>query len=66
MDCPDIGEYCLVDYDGGFNRGKVVGVEYPAIMLTVFCVDIGITVRTAVENVYDLPKDLLEMCPFQV
>lgn len=67
LDCPDIGEYCLVKHRDKFNRGKVIEVEYGAeIRLKVFCVDIGWTLSTELENVYNIPTELLKYIPFQV
>lgn len=66
IECPDIGEYCLVKYDKTFDRGKIIGVNYSDISIKIFCVDTGVVVTTGLDQVYDLPDHLLKKLPFQV
>lgn len=66
IECPDIGEYCLVKCDEKFDRGKIIGVDYSDISIKIFCVDTGAVVTTGLDQVYDIPDHLLKKLPFQV
>lgn len=66
IECPDIGEYCLVKCDSKFDRGKIIGVDYSDVSIKIFCVDTGAVVTTGLDHVYDLPDHLLKKLPFQV
>lgn len=66
IECPDIGEYCLVKCGEKFDRGKIIGVDYSDISIKIFCVDTGAVVTTGLDHVYDLPDHLLKQLPFQV
>lgn len=64
---PDPGEYCLVKQEEEFYRGKVIDFTYDETdKMKVFLVDIGETIETDMDNVYNIPERLLKTLPFQV
>lgn len=36
------------------------------IQLEIFALDTGVTIKTTIENVIDIPEELITMRPFQV
>lgn len=68
MTCPDINKYCLVKSDDGFDRGKIIEVNYTEdeSYMRIFLVDIGEIRKCDISNVYDIPDDLIQKFPFQV
>lgn len=67
MEMPDIGNYCLVKFDGKYNRGKILSnfCENGIFCAKVFCCDMGLVVDCEIENVMSIPDELLNAMPFQ-
>lgn len=72
MQCPDVFKYCLVrkeDVNGKFyDRAKIMEVIYDQdeILVKVFLLDIGHLETVSIDQVYDIPDELVERFPFQV
>lgn len=68
MTSPDIDKYCLVNTDGGFDRGKILDIHFhdEDISMDIFFVDIGKTETCDIANVFDIPDELIQKYPFQV
>lgn len=72
MEQPDVHKYCLVNIDENFHRAKVLDIIYNnesaivAITMEVLLVDTGLIQTVAIEDVYDIPDDLVQRFPFQV
>lgn len=69
MTSPDINKYCLVNVDGGFDRGKILDIHYSdddSLFLNIFLVDVGVVHKYDISNVYEIPDDLVQKFPFQV
>ncbi|XP_031636550.1 putative ATP-dependent RNA helicase TDRD12 [Contarinia nasturtii] len=67
MEEPDVYKYCLVRIDDDFNRAKVLEVlcGNDGIMIKVFLVDVGLIKVVNMDQVYDIPDNLIQMQPFQ-
>lgn len=68
LNTPDIEMPCLVKVDNCFFRGKIIDVifDIETCDLKVFLVDTGETVSVDSTNVFEIPENLVEMCPYQV
>lgn len=68
MKQPDVYKYCLVNVKDIFYRAKVLDVIYDndKIEMKVFLVDTGLSPTVEIDNVYDIPDDLIQGFPFQV
>lgn len=69
LNTPDVDMPCLVKVDNrGFFRGKIVDVSFDLMKcdLKVFLVDTGETVSVDSFSVFEIPDNLVEMCPYQV
>lgn len=68
MQQPDVYKYCLVNFDDKFYRAKVLDIIYDddKIEMKVLLVDTGLCPVVEIENVYDIPDDLIQRFPFQV
>lgn len=71
LNTPDVDMPCLVKVGDSFNRGKIVDVcfDFEGVQkcdLKVFLVDTGETVTVDSMSVFEIPDNLVEMCPYQV
>lgn len=68
LNTPDVDMPCLVKVDDrGYFRGKIIDVFFDLKCdLKVFLVDTGETVSVDSTNVFEIPENLVDMCPYQV
>lgn len=67
MEMPDIGNFCLAEIAGKYNRAKILSnsCENGIFCAKVFCCDIGAIETCEIENIMSIPDELVDALPFQ-
>lgn len=67
INTPDVDMPVLARVENRYYRGKVIDVNFGTQCdLKVFLVDTGEVVDVESTSVFEIPDNLVEMCPYQV